>query len=76
MNKFGSKEYGKEELIAELGSAFVCASVGIQNTLETSAAYLKGWLDVLKEDSRMIVTAASAAQKAADFISGQFVQEN
>jgi len=73
---FGSPDYSKEELIAELGSAFVCASVGIQNTLETSAAYLQGWLDVLREDSRMIVTAASAAQKAADFILGQAIEQN
>jgi len=76
LSPFGSPDYSKEELIAELGSAFLCAFVGINNTLETSAAYLQGWLDVLKEDSRMIVTAASAAQKAADFISGQFVEEN
>ena len=73
---FGSPDYSKEELIAELGSAFLCAEVGIQNTLETSAAYLQSWLDVLKEDSRMIVTAASAAQKATDFILGQEIEQN
>lgn len=65
---FGSPDYSREELVAELGSAFLCAEAGINNTLENSAAYLQGWLDVLKADSRLIVTAASAAQRAADFI--------
>lgn len=65
---FGSGDYSREELIAELGSAFLCAEAGIGSTFENSAAYLQGWLDVLKADSRLIVTAASAAQRAADFI--------
>lgn len=65
---FGSANYSREELIAELGSAFLCAEAGIENTLENSAAYLKGWLGALRGDARLIVTAASAAQRAADFI--------
>lgn len=65
---FGSGDYSREELVAELGSAYLCAEAGIGSTLENSAAYLQGWLDVLKADSRLIVTTASAAQRAADFI--------
>jgi antirestriction protein ArdC len=47
----------------------------IKNTLDNSAAYLKGWLEVLKGDTRMIVTAASAAQCAADFILDQNLRQ-
>ncbi len=66
---FGSETYCKEEIVAELGAAFLCGTAGIeQRTLENSAAYLRGWMDALRGDSRLIVTAASAAQKAADFI--------
>lgn len=68
---FGSANYSREELVAELGSAFLCAEAGIENTLDNSAAYLKGWLDALRGDARLIVTAASAAQRAADFILDQ-----
>lgn len=71
---FGSPDYSREELIAEMGSAFLCATAGIANTLENSAAYLQGWLVALQGDSRLIVTAASAAQKAADFILGLGVE--
>ena len=67
---FGTPDYSREELIAEMGSAFLCATAGIANTIENSAAYLQGWLASLQGDSRLIVTAASAAQKAADFILG------
>ena len=73
---FGSADYSREELVAEMGSAFLCAEAGIESTLDNSAAYLKGWLGALKGDSRLIVTAASAAQRAADFILGWNVQES
>lgn len=67
---FGSETYAKEELVAELGSAFLRAACGIENApeLENSAAYLQSWLNVLKNDRRLLVYAASQAQKAADFI--------
>lgn len=68
---FGSGDYSREELVAEIGSAFLCAEAGINSTLENSAAYLGAWLRVLRADSRLIVTAASAAQRAADFIKGR-----
>ena len=73
---FGSADYSREELVAEMGSAFLCAKAGIESTLDNSAAYLKGWLEALKGDARLIVTAASAAQRAADFILGQNAQES
>ena len=70
-NGHGSEPYGKEELIAEMGSAFLCGYAGITDrTIHSSAAYLEGWLKQLKEDKTLIVHAAAQAQKAADFILG------
>jgi antirestriction protein ArdC len=72
LNGFGSESYSREELIAEMGAAMLCGFAGISpHTLENSAAYLQSWLRVLKSDSRMVVMAASAAQKAADYILGK-----
>ena len=69
---FGSDPYCKEELIAELGSAFLCGQAGIvERTIDNSAAYLEGWLKQLKQDRTLIVYAAAQAQKAADFILGR-----
>jgi antirestriction protein ArdC len=71
LNTFGSEAYSKEELIAEMGAAMLCGVAGIERqTLSNSAAYLKSWIDVLKSDSHMVVSAASQAQKAADYIQG------
>ena len=70
-NGYGSDPYAKEELIAEMGSAFLCGYAGIEDrTINSSAAYLEGWLKQLKEDKMLIVQAAAQAQKAADFILG------
>lgn len=70
--QFGSESYSKEELIAEMGSAMLCGVAGIeQKTLANSAAYLKSWIARLKADSRLVISAASAAQKAADYIRGE-----
>lgn len=70
-HRFGSESYSKEELVAELGAAMLCGVTGIAPaTIDRSAAYLKSWIDVLKGDSRLVVSAASLAQKAADFITG------
>lgn len=66
-NPFGSKDYAREELIAEMGSAFLCAALGITPTVR-HADYLGSWLTVLREDNRAIFRAASAASKAADWI--------
>jgi antirestriction protein ArdC len=69
LNEFGSESYSREELIAELGSAMLCGVTGIvPATIENSASYLASWIKVLKGDSKLIVQAASAAQKAADYI--------
>lgn len=66
---FGSNPYCKEELIAEMGAAFLCGQAEIvESTLENSAAYLNGWLEQLQNDRSLIVQAATQAQKAADFI--------
>lgn len=68
---FGSPDYGKEELVAEMTAAFLCGRCGIlPSTIESSAAYLDGWLRAIKSDKRLIVTAAGAAQRAADWIRG------
>lgn len=71
LERFGSESYSREELVAELGSAMLCGVCGIAPaTIENSASYLQSWINVLKSDSRMIVSASSAAQKAADYIRG------
>ncbi len=64
---FGSKKYAYEELVAEMSSAFCCASLGIVPTVR-HADYIGSWLEVLREDNRAIVRAASQASKAADWI--------
>ena len=64
---FGTKKYAFEELIAEISSAFCCASLGIIPTVR-HADYLGSWLEVMREDSRAIVRAASQASKAADWL--------
>jgi antirestriction protein ArdC len=65
--RFGSAAYGREELVAELCSAFTCAALGIVPTVR-HADYIGAWLDVLKADNRAIFRAASAASKAADYL--------
>lgn len=59
-----------EELVAELGATFISADLGIAVRIEEHASYIDSWLKVLKSDKRAIVTAASAASKAAQFILG------
>ena len=66
---FGSVNYGREELIAEMGSAYLCGKAGIlDETADNSAAYLDGWRALIKADRRAVVLAAGAAQKAVDYI--------
>ena len=61
--------YGREELVAEMGAAYLCAQAGIlPATLDNSAAYLGSWIRTLRGDSRLVVQAAAAAQKAADWL--------
>ena len=76
LNSFGSESYSKEELVAELGAAMLCGVTGIgKSTLENSAAYIATWIKRLKDDSKLIISAASQAQKAADYILGKSARE-
>ncbi len=69
---FGSPDYGREELVAELSASFLCAASGISPpTIEQSAAYLQGWIKTLKGDKRLIISAVGAAQRSADWILGE-----
>jgi antirestriction protein ArdC len=64
---FGSASYAKEELVAEMTAAFLCANLGIVPTVR-HADYIGSWLEVLRDDDRAIIRAASAASKAADYL--------
>jgi antirestriction protein ArdC len=76
-NPFGSEDYSKEELVAEMGAAMLCGVAGIESrTLENSASYLQSWINKLKSDSRLIVSTASQAQKAADYILARAATES
>jgi antirestriction protein ArdC len=66
---FGSPDYAREELVAELASAFVCAALGIAGKL-THAEYLGAWLAILRADKRAIFAAAAGARRAADYLTG------
>src|SRR4051812_16769292 len=67
--RFGDNAYAAEELIAELGAAFVCAQLGLSNEpREDHAQYIQSWLRVLNADKQAIFTAASKAQQACDWL--------
>ena len=67
--RFGDEGYAREELVAELGAAFLCADLGISLTPRPDhAAYIQGWLTALKQDQRAIFTAASKASAASDYL--------
>jgi antirestriction protein ArdC len=69
--RFGDRAYAFEELVAEMGAAFLCADLAITPEVrEDHAAYLAYWLGVLREDKRAIFSAAAHAQRAADFLHG------
>jgi antirestriction protein ArdC len=75
---FGSPAFAREELVAEMTAAMICGVAGIapvgitaegdEEILESSAAYLQHWMEVLRADSRVVVIAAARAQKATDYI--------
>jgi antirestriction protein ArdC len=68
---FGSHSYSKEELIAEMGAAFLSGHCGIEDRLlDNSAAYINGWLGRLRNDPKLVVMAAAKAQKSSDYIKG------
>ena len=67
---FGSEKYSKEELVAELGAAMLVNNCGIESerSFRNSAGYIQGWLEALNNDQRLIVSAASRAEKAVKYI--------
>src|SRR5262249_15541122 len=74
--RFGSESYAMEELVAELGAAFLCAGLGLPtDPRRDHAPYIASWLKVLKNDKRAIFTAAAKAQQASDFLQHQTSSE-
>jgi len=65
--------YSKEELVAEMGAAFMCDRFGIEGTLDNSAAYLQSWLNVIKADKRLLMAASSKAYQAAEYLEQQAI---
>ena len=72
-DRFGDELYSKEELVAEMGAAFLCAIAGIANehTDRNTTAYIQNWISKLEEDNRLVIHAAANAQRAADCILGE-----
>jgi len=69
--RWGDHGYAAEELVAEMGAAFLCADLDIAaETRQDHASYIAHWLDVMKGDNRVIFTAAAHAQRAADYLHG------
>ena len=67
--RWGDQAYAREELVAELGAAFLCADLGLSPQRDINhAAYIQAWLKILKQDSRAIFSAAAYAQRAAQFL--------
>jgi len=72
LNMFGSHEYSKEELVAELGSSFLCAECNILNQVfDNSSAYINNWISHLEKNPKWIVSASSKAEKATNYILGR-----
>ena len=71
---FGSEVYGREELVAEIGSAYLAALTGIDSLaiIRNQAAYLQNWAKAIKADADLVMYAAGRAEKAADFMIGAF----
>lgn len=69
LNPFGSENYSKEELVAEIGASMLCGVAGIENEIiDNSASYIQSWLNALRNDKTLIVHASQQAQKASDYI--------
>lgn len=69
-NSFGTDPYAREELTAEMGAAFLGTVVGLPDQTEPSASYIQSWLGALRNDKKLVVSAASRAQKAVEHILG------
>jgi len=74
---FGREQYSREELTAEIGTAFICALTGISNEKleENQQAYINGWISKLKSDPKLIFVASGRAQKAVDYMQGRRTEE-
>lgn len=68
--RFGSEEYSKEELVAEIGSCFLSNLCGMISCFENAVSYVQGWIKALRDDPRMVVHAAGQAEKAVEFLTG------
>ncbi len=66
--RFKTKAHAAEELVAELTSAYLCAEYGLNQSLDHHASYIASWRELLTDDPRAVITAASKAQAAADYI--------
>jgi antirestriction protein ArdC len=73
-NRFGSRDYAAEELVAELGAAFLCAEFGFDGDVR-NAGYIATWIELLKADKRAFFTACSKASKAAEYLRGLALAE-
>ncbi len=73
--RFGDQSYAFEELVAEMGSAFLCTMLGVSECTLQHTAYLQSWLKVLKTDKRAIFTAASKAKQAAEFLTQSTIEQ-
>jgi antirestriction protein ArdC len=73
-HRFGSRNYAAEELVAELGAAFLCAEFGFDGDVR-NAGYIASWIELLNADKRAFFTACSQASKAADYLRGLAVAE-
>lgn len=71
---FGTDPYAKEELVAEIGSAFLAGIAGIE-AIDNSAAYISGWLKPLQNDKKFVISAAQQAQHAADLVLGPILKQ-
>lgn len=72
VNRFGDEKYSQEELVAEMGAAFLLAECGMEApVLKNNAAYIQNWLKVFKGDKQMLVKAGGQAQRAVDYILGR-----
>lgn len=74
-NRFGTRTYAAEELVAELGAAYLCAEFGFDNVIR-SASYINSWIDLLRHDNRAVFTAASKANKAAEYLRQLAIRED
>ena len=74
--QFASHEYSQEELVAEMGAAYLCGMCGIeQQTLPNSTAYIQSWIRTFKNDPKGLIIAAAQAQKAVGYILNEHSSE-